>query len=149
MTFIGKIIKAIASIFTSAEKEVQKVIIPAAIAVTNFIKGISVLDTTDIIGSIAGAAGKAFEDKLRTALPGIVANLQLAQAFLDSNPTPEELVTKVLTAAKNLTGDTRINFLIELTGLITKALADGKITVAEAVIISQAVYHDPATIAAA
>lgn len=130
----------IALLFEGAETEVEKVILPAAIAVTKTLKTIVIADSTDIIGTLAGSAGAAFEDKVRGVLPNIITDLQLAQAFLASNPTTDQLIAETVKIGVGLTGNARTSFLIEFSGAVATAIADGKLTVAQSVVLVQGLY---------
>lgn len=129
-------------IFESSEKEIKEVVLPAAIAVTDFIKTIVLIDGSDLLGAIAGSAGTAVEDKLRSVLPTIIAELQLAQQFLSTNPSTNAIIAQVVKSAQSLTGNARTSFLIEFSGQIATALADGKLTIAEGVLLTQEYFNE-------
>jgi len=129
-----------AALFTSVGMELKTVLLPAAIRVTNALKTITDLDGLDVIGHLIGAAGPAAEEQVKAALPKVIADLQLAQAFLASNPTPEDLINKVVSIAVGLTGNARTAFLIEFSGRLATELANGKLTVQESILLSQDLY---------
>lgn len=138
----NKIVHLFEGAETIVETEIDKVILPAAIAVANVAKTIILADTTDIIGSFAGAAGKALEDKVRQVLPLAIADMQLAKQFLDANPVTDDIIAKVVSIGQTLTGDARISFLMEFAGKVAKALADGNLTIQQGFVLTQAYYAE-------
>jgi len=154
MTFAGKIIH---NIEVDAEKliegfgyDLENEILPVAISVTNTIKEITDFDTTDIIGSIAGKAGAAAEEKVKATLTKIVPELQLAQSFKSLND-PNAILTAVLKQIGDSTANTKTAAYIELAGMITNDFAKGKLTIADAFAAAQQFYkikNTPAPVAA-
>lgn len=139
---IKKVGDEIAKLFHSASHELQTVLLPAAVQVTNALKNITDLDGLDVIGHLAGAAGPAIEDKIRAALPKVIADLQIAQAFLESNPSSDDFINKVVAIGLSFKGDARTNFFIEFSGKLAKAVADGQLTVATSISLTQEVYAE-------
>lgn len=137
---LNKIGDQIHSIFHSVSHELQTVLIPAAVKVTTELKNITDLDSLDIIGHLAGAAGPAAEDKIREVLPTVIADLQIAQVFLASNPRADNFIDEVVKIGLSLKGDAKTNFLIEFSGKLAKAVADGNLTVATSISLTQEVY---------
>jgi hypothetical protein len=131
---------AIASIFQGAEHELEKVILPAAIAVTNAVKAIISVDTADIIGHIAGAAGAALEDKVRQALDVLVPKLQLAQQFIKDGTSTADILASIVKLLGTSDAVTKSAFYIEFSGLVGQYLADGELTTGEAVLLAQYYY---------
>lgn len=130
------------ALFTSVSKELQTVLLPAALKVTNALKNITDLDGLDVIGHLAGAGGPAVEDKIRAVLPTVIADLQIAQAFLQSNPSTDDFINKVVSIGLSLKGDARTNFLIEFSGKLATAVADGKLTVQQSILLTQELYAE-------
>jgi hypothetical protein len=158
MSLLNNILKAIGTeiqkIFGSAVAELKKTILPVVKDVTNALKGIIDADTTDILGSLLGAAGKAFEDKVRAALDVIVPKLQLAQQFLAAGGDSATILADIVKLLGGSPIETQTAFYIEFSGMLAAALApSGELTAAEAVILSQWFYAnfptntvtDPAT----
>jgi hypothetical protein len=129
-------------LFASVEHELQTVLLPAAIKVTSALKSITDVDGLDIIGHLAGAGGPVAEDKIRSVLPTVIADLQIAQAFLDSKPSSDDLIKKVVSVGIGLTGDARTAFLIEFSGQLATKIADGKLTVQESILLTQNLYAE-------
>jgi hypothetical protein len=141
-TWIAQEEAKIAVLFASIEHELQTVVLPAAIKVTSALKSITDADGLDIVGHLAGASGPAIEDKIRSVLPGVIADLQIAQAFLDSKPSSDDLIKKVVSVGISLTGDARTAFLIEFSGQLATKIANGKLTVQESILLTQSLYAE-------
>lgn len=145
MSFLNNILKAIGAeinkIFGSAVTELEKTVLPVVSTVTNALKGIIGADTTDILGSLLGAAGKAFEDKVRSALDVIVPKLQLAQQFLSAGGDSGTILANITTLLGSAPAETKTAFYIEFAQMLAAALApNGELTAAEAVMLSQWFY---------
>ena len=147
---IKKIGDEVGKLFHGASHELQTVLLPAAVAVTTALKNITDLDGLDVIGHLAGAAGPAAEEKIKSVLPTVIADLQIAQVFLASNPTADNFVDEVVKIGLSLKGDAKTNFFIEFAGKLAKQVADGQLTVATSIGLTQEVYAElhPATPAA-
>jgi hypothetical protein len=148
---VGNILKAIGNeiskILDGAEYELKTVILPAVTAVGNALKAVIDADTSDLIGLLAGKAGQAMEDKVRTALDSLIPKLQLAQQFLNSGATSATILANIAKLISTAPAATQAAFYIEFTGLLASDLAGG-LTVGEAVTIEQWWYaNDPAWLA--
>lgn len=133
-----------AKIFDGVTHELQTVILPAAIAVTNALKLITDADKNDIIGHLLGKSGAAGEDKVRAALDAVVPKLQLAQAILigvDTTVAEDSsvLLAKIVQIVGVAPAETKTAFWIEFAGLLTHALQT-KLTVSQAVQVAQWFY---------
>lgn len=137
---LKKIGDQISSIFHATSHELQTVLIPAAVKVTTALKSITNFDGLDIIGHLAGAGGVEAEDKIRQVLPTVIADLQIAQVFLASNPSADDFIDQVVKIGLSLKGDAKTNFLIEFSGKLAKAVADGNLTVATSISLTQEAY---------
>lgn len=143
ISWVENEVKKIEADFESVETEVEKVILPAAIAIVNVAKTIVIDDSTDILGTLVdGAAGAGLEYKARTVLPLVYAKLQLAETFLAANPTTDTLIADVTKIGLTLVGDARTSYLIELAGKIATALSDEKLTVQQGLVLTQAFYAE-------
>lgn len=140
-TLLQKVGTWIAGIFHKAADEIENVILPAAISVTNALKGVLEVDSTDVIGAIAGAAGKAMEDKLRGILESIVPQLQLAQQFKGQDPNT--ILSNIVKLVGTSPTITKTAFWIEFSGMVAQAWAnDGKIDLAEANALAKYWYEN-------
>lgn len=141
-TLLQKIGSDISELFNKTVHELETVILPAAIAVTNLAKTITEGDSTDVIGKLAGAAGAALEDKLRATLEAITPKLQLAQQFLSSGGTASDILAQVIKAVGSSSAFTKTAFYIEFSGLVAQDLAAGALTTGEAVQLAQYFYKN-------
>jgi hypothetical protein len=145
MSIFSKVLGWIEGLFSKASKELQDIILPGVIAATNALKVITDLDTADLLGSVAGAAGKVLEEKVKSVLPGVIQKLQLAQQFkgMDPNTTLANILKLVGTSAPI----TQTAFWIEFSGhLNTDLQNDGKLDLGESAALLKYWYdnHPPA-----
>jgi hypothetical protein len=140
-TWIQKEEAKIKLLFISVGHLIQSVLLPAAIKVTSALKAITDVDGLDLIGHLAGAGGSETEDRIRTVLPKVIADLQIAQVFLASNPSSDDLIKKVVEVGLSLTGNARAAFLIEFSGRLATEISDGKLTVQESILLTQSLYQ--------
>lgn len=130
----------VSGIFKKGSDILEEVVLPTAITVTNALKTVVGADTADLIGHIAGSAGAALEDKLRSILVTIIPKLQLAQAFKGQDPAV------ILASAARLISDadpvTKAAFYTEFAGLVAHAFEDGKIDLGEAMSLAKYWYDN-------
>lgn len=146
MSIFKKVIDWIGDLFSKASHEIEDVILPGVIAATNALKTILSVDSADILGSIAGAAGKALEEKIKSILPGVIEKLQLAQQFkgLDPNTTLANILKLIGTSAPI----TQTAFWIEFSGVLATDLQDGKLDLGESAALLKYWYDKhPANVA--
>lgn len=146
MSIFTKALAWIEGLFKKGTDELENVILPVAIAVTNGLKTILDIDTVDIIGSIAGKAGANLEEKIKELLPAVIQKLQLAQQFkgLDPNTTLANILKLVGTSAPI----TQTAFWIEFSGMLATDLQDGKLDLGESAALLKYWYDNhPATAA--
>lgn len=135
-------------IFDGSVDEIKTVILPATIAVGNALKTVVDGDTTDILGKLAGAAGAAVEDKVRTAIDAIIPKLQLAQQFLATGTDSATILANITKMISTAPAATQAAFYIEFTGLLATDLSGG-LTLAESITLAQWYYTNYPTPAAA
>lgn len=140
MSIITKALAWVEGLFKKAGDELENVILPAAIAVTNALKTITDLDTADILGKIAGAAGAALEDKVKALLPGVIQKLQLSQMFkgLDPNAT----LAGIIKIVNSTPIATQTAFWIEFSGQLNTDLQDGKLDLGESAALLKYYYDN-------
>lgn len=148
-TLLQKIGQDISSIFDKTVEELEKTILPAVIAAGNALKTVVDGDSTDVIGSIAGAVGKAMEDKVRASLDVIIPKLQLAQAITTSGQTSAQILAAIAKSVGNYPAATKAAFYIEFTGMLATDLAGGPLTLGEATQLAQYWYQNDSGAAAA
>lgn len=140
-TLLEKIGEDISSIFSKSVKELDTVILPAAIAVTNAVKTIVDLDTTDILGKLAGAAGAALEEKVKTILASLVPKLQLAQTFVAAGGDAGTILAQVVKLLGSSPAVTKTAFYIEFSSMLAADLApSGTLTLGQATQLAQYFY---------
>lgn len=141
---LGSILKAVGNwvggIFKKGSDILENVVLPTAITVTNALKLILSADTTDALGHIAGAAGAALEDKVRSILDQIIPKLQLAQAFKGQDPAA--ILANVMKLISTADPVTQAAFYTEFAGLVAHAFEDGKIDLGEAMALAKYWYEN-------
>jgi hypothetical protein len=148
MTLLGKIFKAIASIFHGLRHEV-KILIPIGINAVQALK--TVMDSPVenvaefvIKAAIPGEADDILIDKitavirkvLNTSLPG----LQMMQSIADID-NKEDQLNAILAKLKLSSDDTKNIYFHGLASLIIKELSDGDLTWKESVVIGEYYYQ--------
>jgi hypothetical protein len=137
-TLLQKIGEDIDEILDKSVKELDTVVLPAAIAVTNTVKSILTLDTTDIIGKLAGSVGAGLEDKVKQVLNALVPKLQLAQQFLSAGGDSATILTQVVKLLPNTNLVTQTAFYIEFSSMLAADLApSGTLTLGQATQLAQ------------
>lgn len=147
MSIFTKVVSWIEGLFKKAGDELENVIIPAAIAVTNALKTITDLDTADILGKIAGAAGAALEEKVKALLPGVIQKLQLSAMFKGLDPNA--ILAGIIKTATSMPIATQTAFWIEFSGQLATDMQDGKLDLGESAALLKYYYDNhPAPVAA-
>jgi fatty acid-binding protein DegV len=77
----------------------------------------------------------------RAILPQIAEKLLVADIIM-SHPTPSQIIEALIDYLRKQNKDVRAAFYIVLAGKINEALADGKMTLAEAVSIGQIIFEE-------
>lgn len=148
MSIFKKVFNWISGLFAKGSDELETVIIPAAITITKALKLITDFDGTDIVGHLAGSAGAALEEKLKSLLPTIIEKLQLAQMF--KGQAPNQTLANILRLIGTADPITKTAFWIEFSGMVASALQDGKLDLGESAAIVKYWYDNhPAELAAA
>lgn len=144
---LGSLLKTvgnwISGIFKKGSDILENVVLPTAIAVTNALKLILSTDTSDLLGHLAGAAGAAVEDKVRTILDNIIPKLQLAQAFKGQDPAI--ILASVMKLISGADPVTQAAFYTEFAGLVAHDFEDGKIDLGEAMALAKYWYDNHPT----
>ncbi len=139
-TWLAKVESDISGLFSKAATEFEEVLLPAAVAITNTLQTVLTLDSTDIIGKLAGSAGAALEDKVRATLEKIVPELQLAQQW--KGLTADQILTNVAGVIAGSTTNTKTAFWIEFSGMVAADFAKGNLTVGEATQLAQYFFQN-------
>jgi len=118
-----------------------KVIIPAAIAVTNKLKDFIDTPVADIVTAIIpGTLDDTIKEKLKLVLPKVIMKLQLAQVIANIEDVNEQLI-EILKILKLSPNDTRNNFYHEFCYTLIEVLSDGKVSMAEASLLANMYYE--------
>ena len=140
-TFLSKLWSSIGSIFQHAEEEVRVVLLPAVTQIVNGIKTVADLDQMNLIGSLAGNLGPAFEEKLRELLPKILIELKLVDSVINAGDVNAQVLAAL--DALNLSSDrAKSAFYHDIAAMLLADLADGKLSWSESVTLVEYYYHN-------
>lgn len=95
-----------------------------------------------VINLIPGTFDNTAVIILRKILPGIVTKMAIAHKLVQESAMPSECIAKIIEYLQGLNKDARTGFWITFAGELNKAMSDGKLTYAEAVILSQLAYKE-------
>ena len=151
-TIVGKILRlqfaqAFKAIFKGLEEE-TKLLVPIAIGIVEGLKAVMDTPMPDVILILAekflpGAVGEELEkgkQKLREILPNVLLKLRLIKSISDITDINEQL-NAILAEFKLSSNDSQNIFWHDFAALILKDLADGKLTLAECIELSQYYYE--------
>lgn len=149
MTLVGRILRAIASIFKGLSEELKR-LIPIAITVVQSVKTVMDGPVDDIIlaiikASIPGDADDKLIDKITVTvkewLPKILLELKLVESINNIEDLNEKLKA-VLNQLKLSSNETQNIIYHGLATLIIEKLADGKISWSDSIVISEYYYKN-------
>jgi len=149
MTLVGRILRAIASLWKGLSKEL-KVLVPIAINIVQAVKTVMDGPVDDIIlaiikKAIPGDADDALIDKItnvvKTWLPKILLELQLVES-INKIEDPNEQLKAVLAQLKLSSDETKDIVYHGLATLIIEKLADGEISWSDSICISEYYYKN-------
>lgn len=147
------ILKKIASPFVSAYKWVAKLFSdamdaarkysPVAVQVTARLKEIVESPIAGIVVDlIPGNTDNAILAVLRKVIPEVATKMAITHRIIHESETNADAVGGIVEYLKSLHPDARIGFWITFAGELNIALADNKITIDEAVILTQMAYKE-------
>ena len=134
----------IGKLFASAGSFAEKVL-PIVIGVTNTLKYKVDSPVADILVAITPTGiDDAVLAKIRAVLPKVVEKTALAQKWLamSKDMTTNELLQAILGELKNSSNDEWQKFWAEFSGMFLYYMADGKLTVGEAIALAQWYYNE-------
>lgn len=135
-----KIINKIKSWFSSSFKYL-KINSDLAVKVTAKLREYVESPMADVaVNLIPGNLDNAALVLLRKHIPSVAIKVALAHDIIQNSTVPSEAITKVIEHLKGLKMEARAAFWVQFAGELNLALSDGKITFAEAVILSQMSY---------
>lgn len=136
--FFSKVEADAAKVIHALETDVEQfgtwletIAIPTVIGIVDAGKAVVDFDSSDLIGDLIGRAGSPLEDRLRTILDSSVFKLQAAQQFI-SEGNSNQVLAKTLQWIATQVPATQTAFWNELMSMITADLADGKVSLSEA-----------------
>lgn len=114
-----------------------------AVKIVNILK--DVIESGVVINFVSKTKNK-YDDAalvlLRQYLPAIAEKMLIAEKILESGKTNDEILQSLIDYLQDKHPEARIKFYAELAARLTQALADNKITFAEAMSISQFIYAE-------
>lgn len=127
----------------SKEFEAVKKHAAVAVKVTEMAK--KVIDSNllgVLVQFIPGDVDNQVYYQLQKYIPKIAEQMAIAKGLVDAAASNQEMISALLTHARTLVGNDRALFFIEFAGRVNFCLADGKLTLGEAVLLSQLIYSE-------
>jgi hypothetical protein len=144
--FFAKLWQQFKTFFGAIPAELQKAV-HIGVQVTDNLKKFVDSPAADILTAvIPGTVDDRIKVALRQALPGILAQLKLADAVANLND-PEEITAAAVKTLQSLSGDLKSAFLHNLSILIAQVAADGKLTWQDGAYIMEWYYQNKKTAA--
>jgi len=115
-----------------------------AVKVTAKLKGIVESPITDIITDIIpGDLDDKIHEKLKIIVPIIATKVAIAHGILSVNTKDSDAIGLIIENLKNeINMGLKVSFWVMFSGELNKALSDDKITLAEAIGLSQLIYSE-------
>jgi len=140
-TWLQKIWRSIQNLFNHIPAEL-KTALHTGVVVTENIKTFVDSPAADILTTlIPGDTDDRIKATLRTALPGILIKLKLADSC-SSASTPEQITSCAIKTLQSLTGDLKSAFLHNLSVIISTVASDGKLSWKDAASIMEWYYQN-------
>ncbi|MES2268654.1 MAG: hypothetical protein V4520_17950 [Bacteroidota bacterium] len=138
-SFLTKLWGTIQSLFNKFPSEI-KVAVQIAVSVTENVKKFVDSPLSDVLTVlIPGDIDDKIKELLRSALPGILTNLKLANECGNLSD-PEEITKCAIDTLQKLDKDIRNVFLHNLSVLVAQIAADGKLTWSDGVSVVEWYY---------
>jgi len=149
MTLVGRILRAIGSIFNGLRTEVKK-LVPVAIAVVQGIKSVMDSPVDDVLlailkTAIPGDADDILIDKIKkvveTWVPKILLELRMVESIANIEDQNEQL--KAILAELKLSSDETQNIVYHgLSSLILEKLSDGELSWSDSIAVGEYYYKN-------
>lgn len=94
------------------------------------------------VGIIPGDVDNEILYLLRKVVPAVAMKMAIAHNILHASDSNSDAVAAIVDYLKTLNPDARVGFWITFAGELNIALADGKISIDEAVILTQLAYKE-------
>lgn len=113
-----------------------------AVNVVNTLKKIVESDVTDYVTDlIPGDLDDKIHEKLKVIVPIVAQKIAIANGILSANDKDVDAVKAIVEHLKNeVNPGLKVSFWIMFAGELNMALADGQITLSEAIALSQLIY---------
>ncbi len=117
--------------------------IPVALVIVNSLKEAVQSGAGDFtVGLTKTKIDDAILAKIREYIPKAMIELSAAEALLEAMGTNEEIITSLIQWLKDQSITFQTNFYIGFAGKLNEFLADGKLSVGEAVSLAQLAYSE-------
>lgn len=114
-----------------------------AVKVTEVLKKYVESNIADVaVGLIPGDVDNVILIQLRKIVPEVTIKVALGHNIIQASTIPSEALGKIIEYLKSLGKEGRTAFWISFAAEVNMALADGKLTFTEAVILSQLAYKE-------
>lgn len=114
-----------------------------AVNVTQKIKVMVESPVADIVTDIIPTdVDDKIHEKLKVLMPKIAYKVAVAHNILSVSDNHQESITLVIEELKKLNKENRVGFWILFAGELNKALSDDRLTISEAVTLTQLVYSE-------
>ena len=114
-----------------------------AVDVTNKIKEIVESPVADIVTAIIPSdIDDKIKNKLRLVLPVVAEKMAIMHGILQVSDSNNNTVALIIEHLKSVNKDVRIDFWIRMAAELNIALTDGKISLSEAIALSQIIYAE-------
>lgn len=114
-----------------------------AVKATQVLKSIVESPVVDVIVTLTPTGlDNAIAAKLRKVMPEVVTKMALAHNIIEKSTVPSVAIARIVDYLKILKPEARTAFWLQFSAELNHALADGKITFAEAVILAQMAYKE-------
>ena len=118
---------------------------PRAIAATQIVNDIknSIFNVADVIVAITPTkADDEFIRKAKVAAEKVIQRMAAVEGLITGNEKLEDAIEAFAKYLAGKSSEAKAKFWIELAGKIVETLADGRVTLAEAVALAQIVYSE-------
>ena len=118
---------------------------PRAIAATKIVNDIknSIFNVADVIVAITPTkADDEFIRKAKVAAEKVIQRMAAVEGLITGNEKLEDAIEAFAKYLAGKSSEAKAKFWIELAGKIVETLADGRVTLAEAVALAQIVYSE-------
>lgn len=141
--FIKKLTDIIKKLFSDLF-EILKENSIIAVKITDKLKDIVESNILDFVvdNLIEGQTDNIILDKLRKLVPEVAFKIAVVHGIMKESDSSSESIAKMVEYLKSLNPNARIAFWVMFSGELNLALADGKINLAEAFMLSQLAYNE-------